>query len=160
MGLHPTLHSDQSMTNIDSFNPEFDLICKLLAGVLVDEQEELIVSVKSEDFFYKPTSSLQFTGLVNITIQTLNVKQTGHGTEFTIKARASTHQEKRYFSLFFFLEKRDIPVRNIVGKTMLLQFPQTADTIHDSLFSLSLTGKNGQGSFMIGHGRGFLAFNN
>lgn len=145
----------------------FNLVSKLVTEMFMEEDEELVITAKSGEFFHDSSTSVEVVDPVKIFISSAGFTETGFRTVITMSGTfKSQYNEKYTFSLYFIM-KRKIPViprkgthaEKLTGQYLTLSISPPSKKLYDSLFSLTLECLTCQkNSRHFGEGKGYLVF--
>lgn len=152
-----------------SFEEEatFTLVSNLLAELLTDPYAQLVITARAEDFIYDATTTVEVGEPCTLRVASTHAAEIGVGAEFSITGEIAIRKGLNYnFSLYFFLEKNNLSLTDMVTRpkllkdqTVLISVQTSPATLHDALFSLELRWGDLHGpESLTAEGRGYLAF--
>ena len=149
-------------------NAVIDFVSELLVMTLAEQDEEMIVETRAQDFLYDTGSGIQTTASLDAVIKCEDIAA-DNKLEVTLSGTVTNLQgEQETFTLFFFTqldELRGLSSNRKSGTSfktryLLIQF-ENASRLFDSVFELNLYRKDPAGhQHSLGQGRGYLLFGN
>jgi len=148
-------------------NAAFYLASRFLLETFAANNEVVVVKADSGNFHYDPQMKLQLTGPSIVHITDAKIKESGTQTEISMSGVVESQKTMQCSFTLYFLMKRDVAViprrttllENVIGKSFIFHVEQSPESLHDSLFDLSLNRINIYGvEYIFGEGRGFLVF--
>ncbi|MFT5699199.1 MAG: hypothetical protein ACI8ZB_002056 [Desulforhopalus sp.] len=145
-----------------------NLVSELLAEMLIECDEQLVISIKPDTFICDWATGIEITepGVLSIVCAKLN--ETGLRTEISMSGTVEGQGDERYSCSLYFIMKRPLRVipgktkyrEGLAGKCLLLPMSQSSKNLHNSLFNLTLKGVNSSGkTYDLSEGRGYVLFN-
>ena len=148
----------------------FTLVSELLRTILTDQNEEMLVEVRSQNFLYDQGSGLEAGRTLKTRIEYGTVRGTKEEVEIRLSGTVENHSgQKETCTLYFFMwwnhtvfsltKKGNNFDKTIKRQTLLFELGNTSEVLCDSVFELDLYLKSlcGQKKF-LGQGRGYLVF--
>ena len=148
-------------------NAAFYLASRFLLETFAANNEVVVVKADSGNFHYDPHMKFQLTGPSIVHITDAKIKESGTQTEISMSGVVESEKSMQCSFTLYFLMKRDVAViprrttllENVIGKSFIFHVEQSPESLHDSLFDLSLNRINIYGvEYIFGKGRGFLVF--
>ncbi|MEN8200192.1 MAG: hypothetical protein ABFR63_08980 [Thermodesulfobacteriota bacterium] len=145
-----------------------DLVSELLAAILADQDEEIQVYAKSQNFLYSPQSSIKGSDTLKVTVEKSSTSTRESEVEFNLAGTVENQLgEKENCALYFFMwwdPTRVSPLKNINEITLQdaslsINAGNPPTPLSDAVFELDLHRKElfKQQTF-LGQGRGYLVF--
>jgi len=149
-------------------NAVIDFVSELLVMTLAEQDEEMTVETRAQDFLYDTGSGIQTTASLDAVIKCEDITA-NNKLEVTLSGTVTNLQgEQETFTLFFFTQLDELrglsPGRksgtSFKTRYLLIQF-ENASRLFDSVFELNLYRKDPAGHQQsLGQGRGYLLFGN
>jgi len=149
-------------------NAVINFVSELLIMTLAEQDEEMIVETRAEDFLYDTGSGIKTTASLDAVIKCEDIA-TDNKLEVTLSGTVTNLQgEQETFTLFFFTQLDKVRESSSDRKSatsfktryLLIQF-ENASKLFDSVFELNLYRKDPAGhQHSLGQGRGYLLFGN
>jgi len=145
----------------------FNLVCKLLSEVLADgNDEELLITSKSEDFICDSAAGFEITEPFKDSITGADLNETGLATEVSVSGIIEGTNADRYSFTLYFTMRREIPViprkkkhiDNLNRKFPGLSRGGDKGKLYNSIFTLILRCADDGDQSPFGEGRGYLVF--